>query len=412
MTPRHVLLTIVGVFVLLPVLLLVSCAVLPERNPDEDKIFAEVIGFSDSVTVSERRYHLTETNSTGQEELGNTIQGLPLGQNTAIYYAVDRALDRIEAIYKNTPPNELSTDPRTAYYTKYYIILFTDGMDNVSTQLARNDNRGKYANTTAYANAIRERMNTIFDRKWFGGLFTQKTKRLNTFDVYLLGLKGQDLMESGYEDEDLIKSLRPLMGSYRSVTHEPIVSDAVGKIYDDFEQSFTTSAFSFYVPKGYADNKYRIKMELAAEGDEGFPYFFEANIIKEKASGFNALLALFGQAKKETYVLKNIARSEGLTFDGLTIEESLGTPESSPTVEFILNNLRFNNNPLKVENVQQSYNDGAWRRNSEYKSDTGQSKNAYVLLVLDRSSSLNAEDKEASEKMAINIVNLIGNWRD
>jgi hypothetical protein len=400
---------IVVLFFCLSVLLPVSCATVPDRKFDEDNLFADVMGFSDSVSEPYRLYHLKSGDDTEQERLKEAIQGLPTGNNTAIYYAVDKALDRIE--YVSTSSNKLTNDHRTAYYTKYYIILFTDGMDNVSTQLASNNKRGKYADTRAYAGAIRKRMGTVFDRKIFGGLFTLKSKKRNAFEIYLLGLKGEDLTESNYTEEDLVESLRPLAGSYNSIVHDPIVSDNVDDIRKDFERDFISSGFSFFVPKGYADNRYPIKMELASEDDEEY-HSFEAEFVKKKASGFNAFLAFFGRAKKETYILRNIKKSDGLTFDGgAAIEEVPGTSEKTPAVQFTISNLRFNGNPLRVNGAQQFYNDGAWRKNSEYKEDVGRNKNAYVLFVLDRSGSLGPGDKAASERMAIDIINIIGGIR-
>jgi hypothetical protein len=297
-----------------------------------------------------------------------------------------------------------------SFGTGSYIILFTDGMDNVSAQLARNDKRGNYANTAEYAKAIQKRINTIFDKKLLGGLFTQKSKRMNTFEIYLLGLRGEDLEKSKYTPEDLVNSLRPLAGSYNSVSHEPIVSDKMSEIFDDFSRNFTSSGYRFHVPTGYAENGYRIKMELTSDPDvdlnpsgpvpdpETFPYSFEADFVKEKVSFL----------KKEKYILKNIIKSDGLTFDGTTLEEVPGTSEKATTIEFTISNLRFNNDPVSVKNERQLFNDGAWRVNSEYKKAIGQNKNAYVLFVLDRSSSLNDEDKKASEDMVIKIINLIG----
>jgi hypothetical protein len=387
---------------------------MPERNFNEDKLYADVLGFSDTVTTSYQLYHLT-AEGTGQKVLEEAIQGLPTGSNTAIYYAVDRGLDRIQAIYNNTPPNPLSGSPSTSYYTKYYIVLFTDGMDNISAQLARNNDRGKFANTAEYAADIQKRMSTIFDTK-FMGLFSRKTKRLNTFEIYLLGLRGQDLEDSGYSNEDLVKSLRPLMGSYNSITHEPIVSDDMSTLYDDFRRNFTASGFNFFVPKGYIENGYKIKMELGSAEDGEDPCWFVAEIVKQKASGFNALLALFGQRKKEKYVLKITDLSPGLSCENRLIDEQPGTSESSLTVGFLMNNLRFNNAPLTVMGSSQYYDDGGrgtdgqilWRQNREYDDYVGQNRNAYVLLVMDRSGSLNDRDKAASEAMAINIVNLVG----
>ncbi|MDR2159122.1 MAG: hypothetical protein LBP23_03535 [Treponema sp.] len=119
MTFRPVSLTAAGFFICVSVLLSVSCASVPDRNFNEDKMFADVIGFHDGVNASYRLYHLT-SDGAGQEKLEESTRALPIGTNTSIYYAVDKALDRIQAVYNNTPSNPLSSSISTGYYTKYY----------------------------------------------------------------------------------------------------------------------------------------------------------------------------------------------------------------------------------------------------------------------------------------------------
>ena len=186
MISRPVLSTVVPLWA---ALVLISCATKPERHFNEDKIYADIIGFSDTVTSvpdlgqGNTFYHLTVNPAAPgeltQADLIPHIPYLPIGKNTAVYYALDKALDRIEMIYKNKPPNAFSADKNVYFFTKYYIILFTDGLDNVSVQLARNNKKGNYANEEKYAAALRNRMGSIVK----GNIFSS---RQNSFEIFLL----------------------------------------------------------------------------------------------------------------------------------------------------------------------------------------------------------------------------------
>lgn len=377
----------------------VSCGTLPERNLAEDKIYADIIGFSDIVTVvpdleeGSSFFHLTvrttEPGELTQAALIPQIQQLPTGQNTAVYYALDKALDRIALIYRNKPPNAFSEEPSAYYYTKYYVILFTDGLDNVSVQMARNDKMGNYSNGDQYAAALRQKMEKIFRKNSGGG-----AKRQNSFEIFLLGLRGPDSEES-YSEEEMVAHLRPLMAAHNGMLHEPIVSDDIDLIYEQFLNAFNASGFSFNIPKGFAENKYRIRMEFAAKGEQGFPYWFEADIQKER---------LFSGP----YVLTNISTSPGFTFaNSALIKETPGRNKNSLSIQFTINDLRVFNAPLPIVDEQQLFLDGIWRRNSEYESISGKYKNAYVMLLMDRSDSLNDEARQSAEDMVINIINLL-----
>ena len=374
-------------------LLWVSCGTLPERNFNEDKIYADIIGFSDTVTavpeLGERDnfYHLTvnapEPGEATQAALIARIPHLPMGKNTAVYYALDKALDRIETIYSNKPPNAFSGEKGTYFYTRYYVILFTDGMDNVSVQLARNNKQGNYSTGEQYAAALRKRMGKIGG----GG-------RRNSFEIFLLGLRGQDLRES-YTRDEVISHMRSLAASSNGVVHEPIVSDDMDLIYEEFQNAFIASGFSFNIPKGFAEDKRRIRMEFAAKGEEGFPHWFEADIKRK--------YRFFGP-----YVLKNIVASPGFTFgNAKAIAESPGRAKDSLSIQFTISDLKVFNAPLPIAREQQLFMDGTWRRNSEYRKLSGRYQNAYVMLLLDRSDSLDDEERKKSEDMVINIINML-----
>ena len=119
-----------------------------------EKMYAEVLGFNDDVIPKggipkdQIPYDLRYDNEISA--LGEAIYALPSGENTAAFYALDIALDRVAAVQKNK--NLMEGDPNT----RYYIVFFTDGLDNISTILAERNRRGDYASKNEYAAALQE----------------------------------------------------------------------------------------------------------------------------------------------------------------------------------------------------------------------------------------------------------------
>jgi hypothetical protein len=126
-----------------------------------EKMYADVIGFNDSVMLS---YMLPPNNPrptdavkpipgviaengsfpfwakagnpynllipSEEEAMQSAISKVPLGQNTAALYALDIGLDRVVSISKNKTLME--GDPNS----RYYVVFFTDGIDNASVSMA------------------------------------------------------------------------------------------------------------------------------------------------------------------------------------------------------------------------------------------------------------------------------------
>jgi hypothetical protein len=393
---------------------LLSCKTSPPpQNFTEDKLYMQVIPFSDNlidadagmyensdkglvVTKQFIAEHLIEDTKrkltphaagrSRQTDLELRMARLAEGTNTGIYYALDKALDRIQKIYHNEVDTVFSDDPNTWYYTKYYVILITDGLDNASVELARAEGK-KYRDAEQYLSKLRSRLKRIFD-----------PKRKNTFETYLLGLFGPDLKTSGYTKEDLGESLRPLMLSYPAndtrLLHEPIVCDisedtSLEHLYDAFRDQFRASEFSFQIPKSYAEEKYRVKVEFREKGSKDFRHFFEADFALRSGK----------------FYLRNITKSPGFSFEGgAMIEETAGNPEKPWLANFTIYDLRLDGRTMLIPEpdeepwVRQWYwKDDGWRFNSEFQRERGRYQNACVLILLDRSKSLDPEPLLAEE---------------
>lgn len=276
--------------------------------------------------------------------------------------------------------------------TKYYIVFFTDGLDNVSPELARRNRRGSYANASEYGAALQERMSQILKTyKLFGLLKSPNTT--NTFQSYVLLYRGEDIERSGYTEEELDTRLRPFTGAQNEQRPIVIQGDDLEKLLEDFKRAFVVSSFSFIIPKGYAGQ--RIRMRLTEE-DDPEPVYFEADLRRQEKTKFFIF-------REDYYTLENIQTSGGLTLqippEGIIPMDAEYYSAGDNTVPFTVNGLKTGNAPYSVDRelVTQWIYDGGWRLNSEYTSAAGSKKNAYVLLVMDTSTSFATQIDAAKE---------------
>ncbi|MBO4738082.1 MAG: hypothetical protein J5606_00815 [Bacteroidales bacterium] len=177
---NHILCSIIGLM-----FLLLSCAT------QHDNFFrGDVIGFSDKPTTSYRAdrglfmnlkpqsppYNLLEGNETSK--IRTDIKTVPRGNNTTAYYAMELAAKRVNYIRRKIAKR----DP----LTKYYIFLLTDGLDNASSQVAKNEKRILFNRTPKqYQKRVHRQLKNAMG--WFSK---------NTFEVYPMMYEGEDLLET------------------------------------------------------------------------------------------------------------------------------------------------------------------------------------------------------------------------
>ena len=387
-----------------------TCGSIPEqidvvtiRDQTKSKMYADIMGFNDNVILpfisgnSQRRPHNLET-EIGVNNLIGEIKALPGGANTAAFYALDMGLDRIAHVRNNFMDN----DPNS----RFYIIFLTDGLDNVSTNLARLNKRGNFRNATEYAEALQERMKNLFidystirERRGDNWITITKSEinTTNSFQSFVLLFKGDDIVKSGYTDSELNQLLMPFTGSKNAQRPPVIMSDNLNQLYGYFENEFDLP-FSFVVPRGYEGQ--RIRMLLNAEANN--PIWFEGDFVREINPRQN---------QEFIYSLKNITFSNGFSFenkDRIIIMNNMSN--NSNVVPFTINNLRLNNRSYLVrrnDNVQQWVYDG---NNLRFNSETGSTntRNAYILFIMDTSLSFGKHIDEAKETV-IRIINYINN---
>ena len=109
------------------------------------------------------------------------------------------------------------------------------------------------------------------------------------------------------------------------------------------------------------------------------------------------------------YTLENIQASNGFSFEALNgiIEmDATSYDANGNTVLFLVNKLQMGNVPYSVRHewvTQWFYDGGRLHLNSEYDSSAGSKKNAYILLIMDTSTSF-ASQIEAAKQTAGEIV--------
>jgi hypothetical protein len=415
------------VFFVLAGIILTSCATTTYR----EKMYADVIGFNDSVMLS----YMSPNNSkatdvkpipgivTGKgepynlliddqvEAMKEAISRIPLGQNTAAIYALDVGLDRVISINKNK--RFMEGDPNS----KYYVVFFTDGIDNASVTMAQRSHRGNYpqgiAGRDAYSTAMHARMESILKEYSFLGLI-KKPNTTNTFQSYVLLFQGKDL--ESYSEEQLTSIIDPFRAAQNAGDAPALIIDnSMDGLQKKFEDAFVIPSFSFQVPKDYVGQK--IRMDLGWD-DEGEPVWFEATLKHQQQPKF----LIF---KEDFYTLESITTSTGFSFLENTKQmiiqmDKVSYDKNTNTVPFIINDLKIDiEHPDGVksfhvnrENVKQLHDERTGEakfENTEYQGEGEGKRNAYILLIMDMSWSLGEENAEAARKTAAWIVEYIAN---
>lgn len=367
----------------------------------------DVIGFSSTVKTSYGASRGMFKNFKWQDEpydllmdkdriaVNKTLQEIPRGDNTALYYAMDLAIDRVRYVRQKLAKN----DPQT----KYYIFLLTDGLDNASPQLAKNEKELIFGTTNQrYRARIARKLKNAM------GLFAK-----NTFEVYPMLFEGDDLMEIKAQNPDkyeehISNSMECLR--YSTIGEAPKINKASSydSIMVELRKQFLASSYTFRVSKSLVGK--RIKMTL--ENSKGKKVevigtlkrdFFSYAFTDIDINGENVSTAKIGQ-----YTKKNGKK--------LLAVKEYGNGSEDLNVYFTLEDIRLGAEPYFPvrSRVTQHIDEGNdfWILNSEYREVTEHSFDTYFVLVVDGSTSLDGKNHnqngfEAEQKMAKGIVDMI-----
>ncbi|MBP5358222.1 MAG: hypothetical protein J6Y69_03435 [Treponema sp.] len=359
-------------------------------------IHADIIGFNDEVYTYYEFFDLAEDaeriSKNKESKVAKLIYSIPNGKNTAEYYAMDIALDRIAEIAKDADENSRAS---------YYLILLTDGLDNVSVEMAKRNGKGKYRNDDEYASYLQKRMETILDKK------KSKPNSQNVFQAYPLMIYGSDLVESDLSEDDCKEILRKLAGAQNTFVPDPIVDESTDEILEQFKSTFVVSSFSFEVPKGYVGKTIRMEFSCKDKYNKYHKVYVNADFECQT------------KKKKETYLLKNITCSDmKLNFDQKNLLQIVADEDydsSGNLVSFTFSNIKYDGQPSTAYSPSQSYNlngydpngTGKYVKNSEYTEKHNRKTDSYILFVLDTSESLGSDGRKVANDTAIQIIRYV-----
>ena len=377
-------------------LLSASCA-----TTKNNVMLADVISFSDDVKTSFTKKsppYVIYSQDVPFDRLNTPkpllkeITNVNPGGNTSVTYALDIGLDRIKYVRKHQLKNDK--------IAKYYIILFTDGLDNTSVQVARNNKQGNYKDLEAYQKKVQKKIKKLMGNG----------KETNLFQIYPMLLIGQDLTDfknTNFESlsyPEFAEKCKSLMENYRGASKGWAVPDAIvqndfDQLYVDFEDKFTSAGFEFYVPKGYAGKT--IRMYLTDGKDSTF---FDARVVR----------------KGKKYFIDNLSLSPGLTFEHkekkiekVKLKAYNNSAKDEIFAWFRIEGLKMNGRSyIVIPDSSKQYFWGSfggimcWQPNSEYEKNAKPQVDTYFQLIFDTSGSLSDVVKDEKE-MLIKLIKLI-----
>jgi len=379
-----------GCFVAFSLLTLCSCSTIKMGF-----LQADVVGFSERVETSygakkhcfknledQKEPYDLMTDEGGAAITSYINNEIPRGKNTAAYYAVETACDRIRYVRRHQAKGDK--------FTKYYIFLLTDGLDNNSTEASYKDHETLFR---VSPEDYRERL----QKKLRNAMGWNK----NLFEVYPMLYEGDDIKaiqtENNLDTAQYYQFLRNKFECFRysSTGNAPplIFSSDFEEIFSQMKDKFISSTYEFMVPKSYVGKRIMMKFrsEKGTEGiltgvfkKKGFGYVIE----DMEVSGMSMKLA--DQSFHYSEGSNVVFRMEEMTRDGLAFVVGDG-----------------------AKDVQQFYQeDGLWIVNSEYNTEKKVNMDTYFILVIDGSTSLDGRSGATTEfdkekEMARKIIDLI-----
>lgn len=310
---------------------------------------------------------------------------------TAGYYALDLGLDRVKYVRQHY----FKHDPNT----KYYIIYMTDGLDNTSVQVAHNHGQIWFTmKEETYAKRIQRKM-----KNTMGAL----KLRQNTFKVFPIMFIGDDMKinmaKRGLKTEaDIMKAAAEDMKYYRgssrgTSTPEVLLGTNFEEITKNFGEMFASSGFEFYVPVGY--NGQQVRMTLTNEKGE--------------------VIQIEGKLRKKwfSWCLTNIKYPHNVSipdqrflYRGKPIKELYASnrkDKKALSAFFRMEDIKLNGKNYKVIAAEQEHGK-YYETNTEYEAFKKTNTNAYILLIMDVSTSL-GDETENEKKAMEDILDIIMN---
>jgi hypothetical protein len=276
---------------------------------------------------------------------------------------------------------------------RYYLLTLTDGLDNNSTTLAKIKGANKAERDSKYEAKLKKKLKKVMGRA--KNPFQSYLMYYDALDSYILDENGGKRFYTEQELEDKLQIFR--YGTKNTSVPSFIYVDTsnIKKLAEKFKDEFISQSFGFRISKGYLGE--RIKMNLKNKNEQ--------EIILE---------GIFKQ-KGRKYYLTDIKCSDSVTFKELPsgkINMSVSNVKKGMDVLFEISSLRFKGENFGViedkEHNKQSIMKGVgiWEPNIEYKPETTELADAYILINLDISESFGSALSEAKSQL-MKIIQII-----
>jgi len=336
----------------------------PPPNPNNSKagIYLGIIGFNDSLNV--KNISLLENDT--KSEFQSFVNSMGMKDGTALYYAVDNGIDRLE----NT---NLRND-----VVNVSIVTFTDGLDNVSIAL-----NNKYDSRDAYRDYLRTRINTV------------KINKILPINAYSIGMKGPDVMDDAAFSEGIAAlASSPPENYFYNLANMTEVNNTFAQIAKSLSTQSQTQSIKLKIPGGYEDGT---KMQFIFDN-------INPNVSDSK-------FYIEGIYKR------NSRQLEDVDYKGLTSSSKPPVPGKvvdKAFVEFTFENVvPDSGSKVPTENTKQWYYTGSiWQINSEFgkEGDTvtiTDKKSSVIILILDCTTSLGNSNFTNMKNAANNFINVL-----
>lgn len=310
----------------------------------ENGFYLGIIGFNNDLYPYSIR-HLTEESAV---EYHSFIDGLSTRNGTLLYYAVDSAVDALQA----------SVFPSNLYDVA--VVTFTDGLDRGSLDRCEEDKNVVYLTNTDYLEALSSR------------LIGEKVSN-QKINAYSIGVRGDDV--TNYTSfQNNLKKLATSSDKVFEVSNMSEVNDKFMEIADLL-----------------GETKYVQKFMLEIAGpSHGVVCRFTFDNITSATSSRVYIQGTFNRVNKSL---------ENLVFTGMTSTSGsavTGIKNDSGFYEYTFEGIQsLDGELISVDNVQHWYKeDDVWQKDSEFVFDPGDvgiekiKRSAAILLNLDCSSSL------------------------
>jgi len=370
------------VIIFVPLLALSSCKV------HESMAKADFIGFSSdlepSFSSNEGLFKNWTTQSEPMDLLSNedaflqTVNNVSSDDNTALYYATDRAIDRIRYVRRK----EVGYDPQTLYY----VFLISDGLDNASVKVSHNHKQALLVSTPEqYQKRIARRLKNCMG-------ISQ-----NNLTVYPMVLKGKDLQQvqrnNKMSDADFEAYLKEQFACFRYSTREVVpevnIHTTFEDIYAQLQDEFLHSEYTFRVAKDYVGKFVR----MTITNDQGEKAVIEGTL---KRTGLSSYVLADVQLNGVKADLKDFRY---VSFDKRDLK-SQNNAYRSENVYFVLPDMRSANTNvlfMPTETTQEYLNGNVWQENTEYTKDAKSNPNTYCIFLMDASKSMGDDIQDAKE---------------